>query len=379
MNILFLLSSILFLACGNSEKSNSDNSNTDSLNVQQEIAIEFDTTLTDIAQLLAGRNAYGDTVCLNIEKSDSWKQHQQAMTVLFEKAESKNLIAMRSWAASELLEGKDTSATLWYAFSGPDYLYAHTFYPAASKYVMFGLEPTGTIPDFSENKNYTGLFTSIQRSLLSSLSLNFFITKDMMQDLRRDEEVGVLSLLMLFSAYTGHKILGIDYLYLNTDGVPVLCTYDSARQSGYTRGVQLNLLDSLNQEKQLIYLSFNAENGSFNRNIGLKKYFESLDGTIYGMLKAASYLMHYDGFKSIREMYLPKIKTLLTDDTGLKYTRMKGAFSEVTLYGKYSQAIDLFHYININDLRKAYSENEAKELPFTYGYGFGKKVMIGRK
>jgi hypothetical protein len=201
----------------------------------------------------------------------------------------------------------------------------------------------------------------------------------MMQDLRHDREVGVLSLLMLFTAYTGHKILSIDYLYINPEGTPVLCSYDSAKASGYTNGVQMKVLDSLNVEKELIYLSFNAENSSFDKNTGLKAYFESLDGTIYGMLKAASYLMHYDGFRSIREMYLPKIKTLLTDDTGITYTQMKKTFSNIILYGNYSQPIDLFNYINIDDLRKAYQENEAKDLPFTYGYGLGNKVMIGRK
>ncbi|MBN2729387.1 MAG: hypothetical protein JXR53_09215 [Bacteroidales bacterium] len=382
MKFYYIILAVLFLAlfaCGNSANNNGDGENNDSSQVVEVVNIDFDTSLTDIALLLAGLPAYGDSTCLNIQQSENWKEHQQAMDALFMKAEGKNLKSMRTWAENELPEGRDSSATLWYAFSGPDYLYANTFFPAAKKYIMFGLEPTGTIPDFSTREDYSSLFKSIQRSLISSLSLNFFITKDMMQDLRHDREVGVLSLLMLFTAYTGHKILSIDYLYINPEGIPVLCSYDSAKALGYTNGVQMKVLDSLNVKKELIYLSFNAENSSFDKNTGLKAYFESIDGTIYGMLKAASYLMHYDGFRSIREMYLPKIKTLLTDDTGITYTQMKKTFSNIILYGSYSQPIDLFNYINIDDLRKAYQENEAKNLPFTYGYGLGNKVMIGRK
>lgn len=378
LSILFLLSVFLF-ACGNSDKTINDNPNNDSSRVADVEQIVFDTSLTDIGLLLAGMPVYGDSVCLNIQKTQVWQEHQQAMTALFMKAEGKNLKSMRAWAETELPEGRDSSATLWYAFSGPDYLYANTFFPAAKKYVMFGLEPIGKVPDLSSRADYSDLFKSIRRSLISSLSLNFFITKDMMQDLRKDQEVGVLSLLMLFCAYTGHKIINIDYLYIDPEGTPVLCSYDSAKSSGYTTGVQIIVLDSLNREKELIYLSFNAENSAFDKNTGLQAYFNNLDGTIYGMLKAASYLMHYDGFKSIRELYLPKLTTLLSDDTGIKYTKMIEVFDEVQLYGTYSQPIDLFDYINIDDLRHAYKENTAKELPFTYGYGFGKKVMIGRK
>ncbi|PLW93486.1 MAG: hypothetical protein C0592_05970 [Marinilabiliales bacterium] len=374
-----LLLSLLFVACGNSSSNDNENQSTDSTQVVEIEQIAFDTTLTDIGRLLAGMSSYSDSVCLNIQNTAVWKEHEQAMEALFMKAEGKNLKSMRTWAETELPEGRDSSATLWYAFSGPDYLYANTFFPAAKKYVMFGLEPTGKVPDLSSRADYSGLFKSIQRSLISSLSLNFFITKDMMQDLRKDQEVGVLSLLMLFSAYTGHKILDIDYLYIDPEGTPVLCSYDSAKSSGYTTGVQMIVLDSLNREKELIYLSFNAENSAFDKNTGLQAYFNNLDGTIYGMLKAASYLMHYDGFKSIRELYLPKLTTLLSDDTGIKYTKMTEAFDKVQLYGTYSQPIDLFDYINIDDLRQAYKENTAKDLPFTYGYGFGKKVMIGRK
>ena len=34
-----------------------------------------------------------------------------------------------------------------YMFSGPDFLYATSFFPNAATYVLAGLEPVGQIPD----------------------------------------------------------------------------------------------------------------------------------------------------------------------------------------------------------------------------------------
>lgn len=36
-----------------------------------------------------------------------------------------------------------------YMFSGPDFLYATSFFPNASTYVLAGLEPVGEIPDLT--------------------------------------------------------------------------------------------------------------------------------------------------------------------------------------------------------------------------------------
>ena len=44
----------------------------------------------------------------------------------------------------------DPRATLFYPFGGPDLLSAAQFFPAASSYVLVGLEPPGRIPRLAE-------------------------------------------------------------------------------------------------------------------------------------------------------------------------------------------------------------------------------------
>ncbi|HPB01824.1 MAG TPA: hypothetical protein PLZ67_02635, partial [Bacteroidales bacterium] len=175
-----------------------------------------------------------------------------------------------------------------------------------------------------------------------------------------------------------HKIKDISYVTVDTNGHVQPCSYDSLKVCHQTAGVCLNLIDSLGRCKELTYFSFNAENSAFEKST-VKKYLESLNGKTYGMLKAASYLMHYDGFMKIREVFTSKVTTVLTDDTGLSYRMFSSVFPKFQLYGTFSQPVDMFHYINLSDLQLAYDSLKAKPIRFTYGYGYGQKLMIGRK
>lgn len=372
----FALAGLAFVSCGSSTKT--DKEATDSTSVKQEVKIPYDTVLSATARIIAGLDPIDEVSVNAITNSSDWQTHKTEIKTLFEKAEEKNLKFMRKWAFTELPEGRDIAATLFYAFSGPDFLYANTFYPGAKRYVLFGLEPVGRVPDFDTTKSHKVFFEATRRSLKSSLMLNFFITKDMSGDLRTSEYNGVTSVIMLYAAYTGHKIKDMSYVFVQNDGKLKSCSFDSLKRVNLTKGVRFHLLDSLGMEQEVVYFSFNAENEPFNVS-SVKKYFESLDGKVYGMLKAASYLMHYDGFARIREVFLSKITTLLTDDTGLAYRDIKKSFQKIQLYGKYSQPIESFDYINLADLRKAYDSSDVKPIDFTYGYGFGQKVIIGRK
>ncbi len=373
--VISLFASFALVGCGGGQTQINDHIND---TVISNDAIVYDTSITSLAQILAGIFPDDTSGYSAVVQSEVWKTHADSIASLFNKAENKNLKHMRQWAMKELPEGSDTSATLFYAFSGPDFLYANTFFPNIKRYILFGLEPVGLIPVFDDIKYPDDFFKHIRRSLRASLSLNFFITKDMSGDLRVSKYNGVTSILMLYTAYTKHKIIDISYIVVNDKGVIQECQYDSLSKSGFTPGVRLQLIDSIGKTKELIYFSFNAENTMFEKTT-VKKYFQSLDGKIYGMLKAASYLMHYDGFMKIRDVFTDKVSTLLTDDTGLKYNTIKTIFSNIQLYGQYSQPIELFKYININDLNAAYETLPAKPIQFTYGYGLGKKLIIARK
>jgi hypothetical protein len=96
---------------------------------------------------------------------------------------------------------------VFYMFSGPDFLYAHQFFPNASTYILAGTEPIGPVPDVMR---FAGLalepvLLDLQKSLNSVLSFSFFITKDMRTDLQREGLKGTLPIFYVFLARAGEN------------------------------------------------------------------------------------------------------------------------------------------------------------------------------
>ena len=75
----------------------------------------------------------------------------------------------------------NSSNTMYYMFGGPDFLYAHTFFPNANTYILAGLEPVGQVPDLSRISPDVlgGELSALRGSMSTILKTHYFITKDM--------------------------------------------------------------------------------------------------------------------------------------------------------------------------------------------------------
>ncbi len=67
--------------------------------------------------------------------------------------EQSQLARIRAWSSANLTAARPT---MFYMFSGPDFLYANAFYPNAKTYVLSGLEPVGTVPDLTTLRGSVG-------------------------------------------------------------------------------------------------------------------------------------------------------------------------------------------------------------------------------
>ena len=75
------------------------------------------------------------------------------------------------------------SRSVFYMFSGPDFLYVDAFFPDRTTYVMSGLEPVGQIPTVAgTSRGGPGLGAGgLRASIGSVLNYSFFITQEMQQ------------------------------------------------------------------------------------------------------------------------------------------------------------------------------------------------------
>ena len=378
---LALVSICNFAAC--SQGPSSDNSNKEQ-QVQKSEKVKS-CFYNNIAMFVAGMKPDTTAPFNELIKKSSWVSYSKGFDTTWEKVKKNSLFKIKLWSDTELTEINKETKTLFYPFSGPDFLYATTFFPNAEKYILFGLEKTGSIPDFKKLNNDNSLnniFASINKALEDILKLSFFKTIKMSSALNNENIDGVLPVIMLFMARTGNTIKDIRNATIGIDGkVSVADTFIVYKGNNrFGKGVEITFStygnDTVN--KKLFYFPEDFTDAALNQNPGCKAYLQNIDTNVTTFLKSASYLLHNSLFVYIRNIILQKSKYLLQDDSGIAYRYFDKTKWKFQLYGTYEKPIQVFSYCYQSDLNAAYIAG-AKPFNFKYGYGDGKNMLLVRR
>ena len=90
------------------------------------------------ARFLAGLDVPGpafEKIC----RENAWQQHAKEFNSAWSQLDQRQLSKIRAWTPGVLGNDATSHDPLFYFFSGPDFLYANTFFPNASTYVFCGL------------------------------------------------------------------------------------------------------------------------------------------------------------------------------------------------------------------------------------------------
>ena len=101
----------------------------------------------DTARFLAGMPPSAGSPLTGLARSQAWQRHAKWFDSNWGALEKQRLSRVRAWSERHL---KDRDYTLYYMFSGPDFLYANAFFPEAKTYLLSGLEPVGAVPNVTE-------------------------------------------------------------------------------------------------------------------------------------------------------------------------------------------------------------------------------------
>ena len=162
-------------------------------------------TADDTARFLAGLPPSADSPLTPLTRDPAWQHHARFFDAAFAQLEQRQLSKIRAWSDANLAAPRPT---MFYMFSGPDFLYANAFYSKATTYVLSALEAPGSVPDLTKlpRDGVGAALYNVERSLGSILSFSFFITKQMKVDLRAGELNGTLPVLNVFLARSGKTI-----------------------------------------------------------------------------------------------------------------------------------------------------------------------------
>ena len=318
-----------------------------------------DTSPNDVARFIAGMPPAADSPLAALTKDKAWQDHAKVFDTSFASAEQ-NISRVRTWSKANLTTARPT---LFYMFSGPDFIYANAFYPKAKTYVLAGLEPVGTVPDPTTLRgSMASDFSAMRNSLRWLLQKSYFITAQMGSDFHRGRFTGTLSVLYVFLARSGHTIQEVSRVKLDESGA--LQPDDGTVRKVPARGVKIVFAGSDGEERTLYYFSTDLSNGGVANSKFLEFCQTLAPGD--GLVKSASYLLHNPGFATVREFLLANAPVIVQDDTGIPLSYFDPKKWELQPFGKYVRPVRDF----ANMYRANYAAFFKNARPIDFGVGY---------
>lgn len=324
-------------------------------------------SFNDVARFVSGQPQGAGSPLRALEGYPSVRRHYTESADLAKTWKERRLNQIRDWARAEIHPRISRPQVVKYPFSGPDFVHVVTLFPGSNDYVLAGLEPLGTVPDFQamDEAQLGGYLTRLNHSLRSISQRNFFITIEMREDFGVQGIDGVYTALLYFAALTDHQVRGGRYVRLDATGAVVEASANDAEGIH----LQLHALDRLPdfpEISNLYYFKTDLSNGGFKAESPFKHFLDARPGGM-GYLKAASYLMHQEGFSNIRNFLVGGCDYILQDESGIP-AEFFATYYDVSYYGRYAGPIDMFKEFNQPYLHQVYSSGVARPLPFGTGY-----------
>jgi len=316
----------------------------------------------DTARFLAGLAPSANSPLAALTRDAGWQAHARFFDRAFGQLESTQLAKVRTWSKTQL---RVHSSTMYYMFSGPDFLYADAFYPEATTYVLVGLEPVGQIPDITRLPRgaVAPALAHIASSMHTVLNFSFFITKNMSSQLSSGPLHGTAPILYVFLSRAGKTLQGANLVNLDKDGNLQPETWGA---KGAARGIKITFSGRDGRQQTLYYFSTNLGNDGVGTS-GLLPFLEKL-APGDSLIKSASYLLHGGHFSKIRDFLLAHSATILQDDSGIPLAHFDRQKWALTAFGHYLPPLGIFPGTYQPRLAEMFAKGRSTPMDFGVGY-----------
>jgi hypothetical protein len=328
----------------------------------------------EIASILGGIED-SSNVLSYLYDTAAWNTNKKFINDNWKKIENTRLHKMSNWRDKEISAPNKNCTTVFYPFSGPDFLTAYTFFPNAEKIIMLGLEPIGSLPNIYKFNNASALDYSqdFQKSLTDIFQKSYFITSYMLRDFQQEKVNGLLPVLSFFITKTGHKITDIKFLNKNGNAGIVEQPYNAKVRP---MGVKITCTKN-NITKTVYYFKYDVSNQYFNDSTVFYKFINDNTKKSVTYIKSASYLLHANFMSNMKKLILRNSNYVLEDDTGIPFNDIEKTKEwDIKLYGKYSKPVKDFPYLQLQTgIVNAFQTDSMNipDLPFHLGYHWALK------
>lgn len=276
---------------------------------------------------------------------------------------------------------RDVPRKVVYPFAGGDLSTALTVYPDADEITTISLEPAGDPRDLGALKggDLERALKQVQYELKFLYRVNFSNTINMIGAMRE----GSLPTQLIFGLSAlrihGYEVVALRYFKLEPDGsihylddaeVAAAPSHAKARPSTRNRvfaNVEVQFKRPSGRIQVYRHIQQNLDNEHLKADPRVLRHLEA-KGTIAGMTKAASYLLSWDSFSTMRDYLTGHVSWMVSDATGVAPRWGKPAGFEYETYGAFvGPHIQAGSSIS-KDWRVEFESEPRRELAFRFGY-----------
>jgi hypothetical protein len=318
-------------------------------------------TLDGLARLLAGMPTLTESDYFSsIRQLQVWREHSEDLDDLFARFQALYATPFSQWADENLNTSAHTD-TVFYPFSGPDFMFAHLLFPRASNYILCGLESC-TPTDWATQLDETLLPDTLlgtAKCISHFLKHSYFLTTDLREHVRDDRIPGVLPILLVLFARAGCRVVSVR---------PIGALSETADPcSGPEHGLHIEFRKG-RTKGNVFYFPQDLRDDFFSNESALFRFISSLDEcSVFS--KSASYLLHEPNFSTIRNLIFETCSVLVQDPSSMPYRLLEESGWDMDLFGCYRGTLPVFDRYEQPDLIQAYqAASAAKPLGFGIGY-----------
>ncbi|MCE9598581.1 MAG: hypothetical protein K8S54_11485 [Spirochaetia bacterium] len=343
----------------------------------------------DTARFLAGMRIAESSPLYAKTQNDDWREHNREMDAAFAQFKTVYAESMREWSNKTIPE---QPRVLFYPFGGPDQLIPQIIFHKSTEYILFGMEPVGSLADVNalNPAQLRDTYSIIRRALSWFLTYTYFQTYQMDRWLRGNNAGGAASVLMVFLARNDSRITLVVPVRIDSNGNleclareipdPDQCK-PVGNFSGTIPGVRIYFSKD-NIPRTVTYFSINANDDSLARQPQFLRYIRSR-GERATFMKAASYLLYGSNFNIVKDFIARESEIILTDDAGLPHSVMDRKEMHLEYFGSYIEPMPMYRNLKQPELQKVFEH--ARDLPFEIGYtaswkrGYSSLILARKK
>jgi hypothetical protein len=274
---------------------------------------------------------------------------------------------------------KDLPKQVVYPFAGGDLSTALTVYPDADEITTLSLEPAGDPRTLVPGPTLVKALATVRYELDFLYRVNFSNTMNMIDAMRG----GALPTQLIFGLSAmkvhGYEVVALRYFKLDDDGAIKYLTDDDVKKAPPVGAGTADFRNRIFANAELrfrkpggrtqIYrhLQVNLDDDHLKKDPRVLRHLEA-KGRVAGMTKAASYLLSWESFKTMRDYMIKNVVWMISDATGIGPKWGKPAGFEYETYGQFSGP----HIGAGNQITKnweaEFKAQPRRALPFRFGY-----------